>query len=62
MNTPIDSWRDLGTGIMVCVKMPLGGETVYMGAANKHVEASDLVAAANWLLALANGGSDGKHT
>ena len=53
VETPVDVWRGIGTGIMVCVRLPDGGETVYMGAANKELERQDLEAASRWLSALA---------
>jgi hypothetical protein len=62
-NAPIDVWREYGTDIMICVRTPGGGETVYMGGTKGAADAASIEHAVRWLTSLREMEvSDGKHT
>ena len=68
MTTPIDFWREQGPGLMLMVRLPSGGEVVYVaGQQYGRAAKADLDGAITFLRGLrdekpdyeAHGGSDG---
>jgi hypothetical protein len=63
MTAPIDVWREHGTDIMICARMPGGGETVYMSGTKGEVDAASIEHAIRWLKSLREVEvQHGKHT
>lgn len=55
MNSPIEFWREQGAGVMLMVRLPDGGEAVYMGAANRYITRLDIEQTVQWLQGLKGG-------